>query len=372
MTVTLPEGTFAATVRGYLDTPTNGVPPRAAVERLRAVLAEWQAARADYLEWEEDASACRELAAAILGVPPGQVGLLSSVTLGVAAATTALAGRGGMLLAHRVEFRSLLLPALAAFGEGRVRWVDGPYTAATFLDQLTPEVCAVVVSAVSSHDGARPDLAALAAGCAREGAGLVVDATQVLGAAGLGVATGELAAVAAAGYKWLMAPRGSAYAWLHPDLPTGPPPAPSPYGMADLEQAGAYGPPLAPKPGGAGLDQSPAWFSWVGALPALRLLQTVPAADRERHGTGLADRFRDGLAQLGLDAQVSDLPSQVVSVAGGDPDKLVELLGRAGVRAAARRGRVRFGFHLYNTPHDADAALDVLASADARRLLEER
>jgi selenocysteine lyase/cysteine desulfurase len=366
MAATETSGAFAASVRGYMDTPTMGVPPLASVACMREALDAWQLGRADYETWERDAEACRDEFAALLAVPPSDVGLLPSVVPGAAAVAATLARRGGTMVAHTAEFRSLLLPFLVAFGEDRVRWVEGPYTASTFLAGLRSDVTVVLVSSVSSADGGRPDLRRVLDGCASVGAAVVVDATQSLGPSGLGVPASRLAAVLCAGYKGLLAPRGTAYAYVQPDLLDGPPATPNPSGMADTPEVGPYGPPVLPKPGAPGLDQSLAWLSWVGALPALRLLAGVPERRREKHVTDLAARFREGLERLSLRPQETDLPSPVVSVEAAQPDQLVAALRAAGVRAASRRGRVRFGFHLYNTASDLEMALAVLDSSMPR------
>jgi selenocysteine lyase/cysteine desulfurase len=366
MTATEASGAFAASVRGYLDTPTMGVPPLASVERMREALDAWQLGQADYERWEKHSEACRDEFAALLAVPSSDVGLLPSVVPGAAAVAAALARRGGTMVAHTAEFRSLLLPFLVAFGEDRLRWVAGPYTASTFLAALRPDVTAVLLSSVSSADGGRPDLQRVLDGCASSGAAVVVDATQSLGPAGLGAPASRLAAVLCAGYKGLLGPRGAAYAYVRPELLDGPPPTPSPYGMADTPLVGSYGPPVLPKPGASGLDQSPAWLSWVGALPALRLVASAPEWRREEHTTGLAARFHEGLEKLSLRPQETDLPSPVISVKAAHPDRVVGALRAAGVRAASRRGRVRFGFHLYNTATDLEMALAVLDSSMTR------
>ncbi|MQA85558.1 MAG: aminotransferase class V-fold PLP-dependent enzyme [Streptosporangiales bacterium] len=353
-----------ADVRGYLDTPSVGLPPLAATDRLREAVRGWETGTADYGDWERDAEECRAAFAAMLGVAPADVALVASIVPAVAAVASGLARRGGDVVAHRAEFRSLLLPFLAHVGEDRIRWVDGPYVAATFtagIDAAADRgVAAVVCSSVSSHDGGRPDLPRVVDAADAYGAGVVVDATQSLGVAGLGIDATRLGAVFCAGYKGLLGPRGAAYAYVRPDLLEGPPPAPSPYGMADAPVVGAYGPPLAPRPGASGLDGSPAWLCWVGALPALRFLAEVPEEHREAHTVYLAERLRAGLAEAGFSAQDTDAAGPVVSVEAAEPSAVVAALREARVRAAARRGRVRFGFHLYNSTYDVERVLAVL------------
>ena len=97
-------------------------------------------------------------------------------------------------------------------------------------------------------------------------------------------------------------------------------------------------------------DVSPAWFSWVGAAPALELVASIGVPAIQAHDVALANRFRAG---LGLAASDSAIVSAAV------PDA-ARRSSPAGIRAAARAGSLRASFHLYNTEQDVDAALDVL------------
>ena len=91
---------------------------------------------------------------------------------------------------------------------------------------------------------------------------------------------------------------------------------------------------------------------WVGAAPALALIEDIGVAAIHAHDLRLANRFRTG---LGL--EVGD--SALVFV---DAPQAAERLERAGIRAAVRNGRVRTSWHLYNTDEDVDRALTSLLS----------
>ena len=100
------------------------------------------------------------------------------------------------------------------------------------------------------------------------------------------------------------------------------------------------GPPLRLAHDARRLDTSPAWFSWVGALPALQLLNEVGVEAIHEHNVGLANHFR---ARLGLEPSNSAIVT--VEVPGG-----LEKLRAAGMQAAPARGAAcGSGFHLYNT-----------------------
>jgi hypothetical protein len=68
------------------------------------------------------------------------------------------------------------------------------------------------------------------------------------------------------------------------------------YAGADVHKS-CFGPPLRLAADARRFDTSPAWFSWVGAQPALELLNPIGVS--AEHDVALAHRFRAG---LGLDA----------------------------------------------------------------------
>ncbi|HLS15110.1 MAG TPA: aminotransferase class V-fold PLP-dependent enzyme [Beutenbergiaceae bacterium] len=322
-------------------------------------LALWQRGQADYADWEAAMERCRGLFARTIGVDGLDVGLLPAVGPAISAAAGVLAGRSGTVVAHRREFRSLLLPVLARLGQDRIRWVDGPYVADTFTPAISGNTAGVLVSSVSSHDGGRPALAAITEAAGSVGAEVIVDATQEAGIVAPAVPVGELSVYATAAYKGLRAARGCGFAYTRPDL-VEEFTAYSPYGMADAGQRGTYGPPVAPKAGAPALDQSPAWFSWVGAEPALREHLGSDAEAAAQHVLGMAARLRAGLQELGHQPQQTDLPSPVVTFAVDDPQAALARLAQRGIRAAAKGERIRLGFHVYNDDDDVDRVIAAL------------
>jgi selenocysteine lyase/cysteine desulfurase len=176
----------------------------------------------------------------------------------------------------------------------------------------------------------------------------LVDATQAAG--WLPLAADRFDFLVAAGYKWLLSPRGTAWMTVAPErLDTIVPAQAGWYAGEDVYEA-YIGPPLRLARDARRLDTSPAWFSWVGALPALELLNEVGVAAIHEHNVALANRFRAG---MGLE------PSNSAIVSFDHPDGL-ERLCAAGMQAARPGGRLRVGFHLYNDEEDADRAVDVL------------
>lgn len=127
---------------------------------------------------------------------------------------------------------------------------------------------------------------------------------------------------------------------------TGAPTSYAPTGRAVVEACDAHG---APRPACA--DVLAALEAWVGAQPALQLLNRIGVGSVYAHDVALANRFRAG---LGMEPS----NSAIVSVADAGAAQRLE---RAGIVAALRGGRMRASWHLYNTEHDVDLALDALS-----------
>jgi selenocysteine lyase/cysteine desulfurase len=204
------------------------------------------------------------------------------------------------------------------------------------------------VSAVQSADGAIADLAAV-----REAAGnalVVIDATQAVG--WLPVNAGDFDALVVGGYKWLMGPRGTAFLTVGDRIAERVTPLHANWFAAENPHGSYYGLPMRLASSARRLDTSPAWFSWVGAAPALELIEEIGVDAINEHDVGLANRFRAG---LGLEPAAS-------AIVATDVRHAAERLEAAGVRAATRAGSLRASFHVYNSEADVDAALNALTA----------
>ncbi len=329
----------------YLNTASYGLPPQVAWEALQAALADWRGGRTSWEGWGESAERARRAFARLHGVPHTSVAIGSTVSelVGVLAASVP---DGAEVMTAEGDFTSLLFP-WAVQAERGVTVRAAPL--AGLAEAVTPRTDVVAVSAVQSSTGEVADLAAVVEAARAVGALVVVDATQ--GCGWLPLDAGTVDAFVCAGYKWLLAPRGTAYLALGERLLEGVRPLNAGWYAGEDVHASYYGLPLRLAASARRFDTSPAWFSWVGAAPALELIEEIGVAAIREHDVGLANRFRAGLGLPPADSAIVQ-----VAVPGG-----VERLARAGIRAASRAGSLRVSFHLYNTEADVDAALAALA-----------
>lgn len=341
-------GEFAAETI-YLNTATYGLPPRRSFEALQAALGQWRTGRAEAHGYDEVVAGCRATFSRLVGVRPSTValGATASSLVGLVAASLP---SGARVLTATGDFTSVLFPfhVQAALATRGIEVTEVP------LERLADAVGAgtslVAVSCVQSADGRLVDLDALVEACAACGAEILLDLTQAAG--WLTVDAGRVAYTVAAGYKWLLGLRGTAYLTVREDLLDAVVPLAAGWYAGADRWASIYGAPLRLATDARRLDVSPAWLSWVGAGPALELLEAVGVPALQAHALELANRFCAG-------AGLPPTDSAIVSVAADE--EVGPAMADAGVVASVRAGRLRLGFHVSTRPADVDRALEVLA-----------
>jgi selenocysteine lyase/cysteine desulfurase len=334
----------------YLNTASYGLPPRPAWEALQGALADWRTGRTSWEHWGESAEAARAAFARMCSVPVEWVAIGANASTMVGLVATALPD-GARVVSAEGEFTSALWPFLA---QGRGIEVE-TVPVARLAEALDARTDAVAFSAVQSADGELADLAGIAAAAAHHGALTMVDATQACGWLPLDAARFDV--VVCAAYKWLLSPRGSSFMTIRPEHAERLTPHGAGWYAGDDPHSSYYGTPLRLAQDARRFDVSPAWFSWVGTAPAVQLLVEIGVEQIHAHCRRLADRFR-----AGLELEPGDSAIVAAEIEGAE-----ELLRGSGVMAAARAGRLRTSWHVYNDDDDVDRALEVFSGGAARR-----
>jgi len=330
----------------YLNTASYGLPPRDGFDAMQAALSDWRGGRTSWEHWGEATEAARASFAGMVGVPATRVAIGATVS-GFVGLVAASLPDGARVILPEEEFTSTLFPFLVQQERRGVTVTMVP--AARLAEAIDARTDVVAFSAVQMSSGDVADLDAIVAAAAHHGALTVLDATQACG--WMPIDAARFGAVVCAGYKWLTLPRGTAFMVVGDALQESVVPHSAGwYAGADVH-ASYFGPPLRLASDARRFDTSPAWFSWVGAQPALALLHRIGVDAVYAHDVALANRFRAGLGMAASN-------SAIVSVAD---EGAAQRLERAGIVAALRGGRLRASWHLYNTEADVDAALDALA-----------
>jgi selenocysteine lyase/cysteine desulfurase len=327
----------------YLNTASYGLPPRPAVEAVERVIEEWRGGRTPWETWTQEVGVARERFARLVGCRPEEVATGATVSEFVGLVAASLPD-GARVAVPEVEFTSNLFPWLVH--AERLDVVTVPLDG--LADAVDEQTTLVAVSAVQSSNGRVADLAAIAEACRAHHARLFVDATQACG--WLPLADHDYDFLVAHSYKWLLSPRGATFFVVRKERLDELKPLHASWWAGDDPYGAYYGPPLRLAGNARRFDTSPAWFSWVGAAPALEALERIGIERIHAHDVELANRFRAGM-------ELEPADSAIVSV---DVENGPEKLERAGIRAAVRAGGLRVSFHVYNTADDVDAALDAL------------
>jgi selenocysteine lyase/cysteine desulfurase len=324
----------------YLNTASYGLPPEPAWDALQRALEDWRHGRTSWEDWGEDTDRARAVFARLVKTRSEHVAIGSTVS-GLVGLVAASLPAGTRIVVPDIEFTSTLFPFMVQ-PELEVITV-APAQLAEAIDET---VDAVAFSAVQMSTGEVADLDAILAAAGAHDVLTLVDATQAVG--WLPVDANRFDFLVAAGYKWLLSPRGTAWMAVAPERLESILPAQAGWFAGEDVYKAYTGPPLRLASDTRRLDTSPAWFSWVGALPALELLEAVGVEAIQEHDVGLANRCRAAMGMEPGNSAIVTLP--------GDADAL-----RAeGIQAAQRGDLVRVGFHLYNDEEDADRVVDVL------------
>jgi selenocysteine lyase/cysteine desulfurase len=333
---------------GYLAVASIGLPPRSAVNALKADLDAWFNADRDPQGYDAIIERTRESYAKLVGVAAGRVaaGSQTSVITSLLAASVPI---GAEVLCVDGDFSSIVFPFLQR-SDIRVRNVPIDRLA----ESITADTWLVSFSLVQSSTGVVADVEAITSAAAAHGAFTFCDTTQAAGV--LPVDAARFDATVCHTYKWLCSPRGVAFLTVSEKLQELIAPIQAGWYAGEAVWESCYGPVMNLAPDARRFDVSPAWQAWVGAEQSLALFAGLDIAEVWDRAAGLGDQLCDA---LGIPQQHQAI------VTWSDPDRVdLERLISAGIRASGRAGRLRASFHLWNTEQDVAAVVDALGERD--------
>lgn len=333
------------TPRGtYLNTASHGLLPRTA----RRILDDHTEAVATgtFRPHQSDAPTeeARATYARLNGVEPDQVALSTHVSQLVGTVAASLP-EGSEVLASEREFASTVQPFTRHPGL-TVREVPLRELA----EHVGPATALVTVSAVQSSDGALAPLQDLARACLDHGARLLVDTTQSAG--WLNLPQVPIDYTVCSTYKWLLAPRGTAFLTGTREALAQLRPLASSWYASEHPWQSLYGADAPPADDARRLDQAPVWGAAMALARSLRVIEETGPAVIGSHDIALADRLRTALDMEPADSAIVSLPVS---------EQAAARVAEAGIATASRDGRMRVSFHLYNTDHDVDRLLTALS-----------
>lgn len=344
-TLTAPTRPLAAAIaefgdpRGYVAAASIGIPPRRAVEALRADLEAWARADRDPQGYDDVIARTRAHYARLVGVEPARVAIGSQTSVQAALVAAAVPEGAEVLVVER-DFSSLLVPFVQRPG-ARVRAV--PLEA--LADSITADTHLVVFSLVQSATGVVADVAAIREAATRHGALTFCDTTQAAGVLPVNASDYDLTVCHA--YKWLCSPRGVSFLTVGPRADAELRPTQGGWYAGEDVWQSCYGADITLAPDARRFDVSPAWQAWVGAEQSIGMFAELDIAEIWQRAAGLGEQL---CHELGLP------PQHQAIVSWPDPDGTqLERLTQHGIRISGRAGRARASFHLWNTEDDVAA-----------------
>jgi selenocysteine lyase/cysteine desulfurase len=357
----------------YLNCAYMGPLPRASREAGEAAVARksrpWEIPPADFFE---PAERTRGLFAELIGAAAGEIALVPSASYGLAVAAANLrleAGEAILVLAEQFPSNVYVWREKAAEAGADIVTVARPenddWTGAV-LERLEPRVKIVALPHCHWTDGGLLDLALIAAAARRNGAAVVIDGTQSLGALPFDVRAIQPDFVAAAAYKWLLGPYSAGFLYVAPRHHEGKPIEHNwvvRAGAEDFTGLVEYRDDFAP--GARRFDQ--------GERAGMQLLPMSIASLELLLGWGVAEiqatlaektaAIAAGAAELGIgSAPASRRAGHFAGLRfpGGIPHGLPEKLAAAKVYVSVRGSSLRVTPHLYNSDEDVARLLEVL------------
>lgn len=333
-----------ADTRGFLAVASIGLPPRDAVNALRADLDLWSAARRDPQDYDAVIERTRASYASLVNVAVDRVatGSQTSVLTSVVAAA---APDGAEVLCVDGDFSSIVFPFQQRSGI-RVRHVP----LGALADSLTDATWMVVFSHIQSATGVVADVAAILEAAARHDVLTFCDTTQSAGVHPVDASVFDITVCHA--YKWLCSPRGVAFMTLSARADARLTPVQAGWYSGEDVWQSCYGPSMHLASGARRFDVSPAWQAWIGAEQSIGMFAGLDIDEVWSWTSGLGDQLCDA---LGVARQHQPI------VTWNDPDRtdLGKLIA-AGIRASGRAGRLRASFHIWNDDGDIDAVVSAL------------
>jgi selenocysteine lyase/cysteine desulfurase len=344
--------------------------------RVRAAAEEWLAGwdsnGAEWEYWVERNEAARSAFARLLHADAEDVAVTTSVSQGVSALVSALdlSGERNRIviseyefptvgqIAHAQELRGAEVVHVRPDGDGRIpleRWAEA-------IDERTALVCCTAVSFRSGH---RHDVTAIAEIAHGNGALLLADSYQAIGAVELDVRTLGADVVTGGTVKYLLGTAGLAFMWLRGSLLPSLLPTQTGW-FADEDIFAMSIADYSPHPSARRFDSgTPPVPSLYPGVAGMELIAEAGVAAIEAHVSGLVDRLFAGIDELGATSPTPRGAGEhgpLVCVVSTDPNALVAALERERIVTSTRDLSLRIALHLYNVEEDVDRILDVLAA----------
>ena len=344
--------------------------------RIRAAAEEWLAGwdenGAEWEFWVERNEAARSGFAGLIHAPTDEVAVTTSVSQGVSALVSALRfdGERNRIVISDFEFPTVgqIAHAQALRGAEIVRVMpeaDGTIPPERFAEAVDERTALVCCTAVSFRTGHRHDVTAIAGIAHANGALVLADSYQAVGALEIDVRALGADIVTGGTVKYLLGSAGLAFMWVRGTLLTTLIPTQTGW-FADEDifamSIADYSPHATARRFDSGTPPVPSLYPGTAGM---ELIAEVGVAAIEAHIRGLVDRLLAGLDDLGATVATPRGEREygpLICVVSTDPNALVAALAEQRIVTSTRDSNLRVSLHLYNIEEDVDRILEALAA----------
>ena len=344
--------------------------------RVRAAAEEWLAGwdenGAEWEFWVERNEAARAGFAGLIHAPTAEVAVTTSVSQGVSAFVSALRfdGERNRIVISDFEFPTVgqIAHAQALRGAEIVRVMpeaDGTIPPERFAEAVDERTALVCCTAVSFRTGHRHDVAAIAGIAHANGALVLADSYQAVGALEIDVRALDADVVTGGTVKYLLGSAGLAFMWVRGALLTTLMPTQTGW-FADEDifamSIADYSPHATARRFDSGTPPVPSLYPGTAGM---ELIAQVGVPAIEAHVRGLVDRLLAGLDELGATVATPRGEGEygpLICVVSTDPNALVAALAEQRIVTSTRDANLRVSLHLYNVEEDVARILEALAA----------
>jgi selenocysteine lyase/cysteine desulfurase len=319
----------------------------------------------------------RAAAARLINADPADMALIPSISYGVAtAAKVVTIARGARVLVLENDHSSPVLEWQAradaqGFTIETIRQpADGDWTSAVLSAIERPGAPPIGLASISSvhwSDGGLIDLERTGAALRRQGAILLVDATQSAGVLMMDVKRLDPDFVIFPTYKWLLGPYGRAFLYIARRHQGGIPLEQTSFGRRDVRAENeVYFADLRYLGDARRFDMGERdhFISMEMAAIGMEMMAAWGAPAIGQRLSVLTERIAKSVRDIGVSVPERQVRAPHILSLGfkdGMPKGLVEGLATEGIYVAARLGRMRVAPHVFNDEADADRFVATLA-----------
>lgn len=379
----LPEAT-------YLDSAGAGLPPLSVTDAMRGFVDDWSKHGEQWDLWLEEVVELRRRFGQLVGGTVAEVGVVPSVSVGLAAVASSL----DLRKRKKVVTSSLNFPTNVVLWQrmresGLLKEVSvmesrgGMVPLERWEREIDDETAAVAVDYVSWFSGYRERIREISEIAHRHGALLMVDGFHGIGVFPIDTRRDGIDALFGGFYKWLCGPHGAACVWVRGDVLPGLEPSYTGWhGIRDnvierLQQnRDVFDVPFP-------LDRAPPsrtaarfeWGTWAavvvrGAIEAVKFaLDNDPASRFEtirKRKTELTGGLQNLGKQILTPGEDVGPGSGIVTFAERNHKDLVKRLASEKIIVSGRFDHVRVSPHFYNTAEEVQTLIEALAGTRRR------